>query len=148
MLICDVHGLPLLPRVLAEPIGKSMVKKDQGLSAKKSKAEKAAMRKGVDVKKAVADVLCRAVRLPIPSAAEIVIVWRMLVKVDLPASDPAVSEVPAPDRRVSCVCAYACDFRCYWSNISMCAMLSRVKHWHVLPISIGHTDIRKSGPSN
>ena len=69
MLICDVHWLPLLPWVLAEPIGKSMVKKDQGLSAEKSKAKKATMRKGVDVKKAVADVLCRAVRLPIPSAA-------------------------------------------------------------------------------
>ena len=47
MLICDVHGLPLLAWVLAEPIGKSMVKKDQGLSAKKSKAKKAAMRNKV-----------------------------------------------------------------------------------------------------
>ena len=56
--------------------------KDQGLSPKSPRPE-GCLRKGVDVKKAVADVLCRAVRLPIPSAAEIVSAWRMLVKVDL-----------------------------------------------------------------
>ena len=63
MLICDVHGLPLVPWTLDEPIGKLAVKKDKEISGEKSKAKKAAARKGTDPEGAAAAVLRRPVAL-------------------------------------------------------------------------------------
>ena len=78
MLICDVLGLPPVPWVLAEPIGKEAAKRDAELSAEIKKAKKAAQRKGMDVERAAADVARRSVKLPLPTTQEIAKVWRQI----------------------------------------------------------------------
>ena len=98
MLVCDVLGLPLPPFELAEPIGKATSKVKEKIAGEQAKAKKAAARKGQDQGEAAASVLRRAVRLPIPSAADIARAWRELAKATAtpPAGDQPAAEAPAP----------------------------------------------------
>jgi hypothetical protein len=99
MLICDVLGLPLVPWVLAEPIGKEAAKKDGELSAQIKKAKKAANRKGEDVQEAEAAVARRSVKLPLPTPVEIARSWRLIqnASAPLPSLETPVSlETPLP----------------------------------------------------
>ena len=63
MLVCDVHGLPLLPYTLAEPIGKVALKLKNELPGEKAKAKKKAKRSGADPEEAAAAALRRPVAL-------------------------------------------------------------------------------------
>ena len=77
MLICDVHGLPLMPYTLAESIGNISLKRKGEIAGEQSKAQKKkAKREGADPEKAAADVLRRPVALNLPSAVEIAAAWR------------------------------------------------------------------------
>ena len=99
MMICDVLGLPLPPFELAEPIGKAAAKLLSKIPGEQSKAKKRAARKGADVEEAAASVLRAAVRLPIPSAADIARAWRELAKAAAPppAADPPAPELPTQE---------------------------------------------------
>ena len=99
MLICDVHGLPLLPYTLAEPIGKTALKRKGEIAGEQSKAKKKAKRDGVDPEKAATDVLRRPVALNLPTPVEIAAAWRLLAKASAqpPASDPPAADPPAAD---------------------------------------------------
>ena len=100
MLICDVHGLPLLPYTLAEPIGKTALKRKGEIAGEQSKAKKKARRNGADPEKAAADVLRRPVALVLPTPAEIAAAWRLLAKADAqpPAAEPPAADPPAADQ--------------------------------------------------
>jgi hypothetical protein len=107
MLICDVLGLPLIPWVLAEPIGKEAAKLQGNIAAEIKTAKKAAARKGLDAQAAAAGVRRRAVKLPLPTAAEIKKVRRQIEKAAAPPPPPPP---PPPPRkhRVSRHCPRAC----------------------------------------
>ena len=57
MLIGDVHGLPLMPWVLAEPVGKAAAKLKKDIPEKQKQAKKRAKRRGADAEAAAAAVL-------------------------------------------------------------------------------------------
>ena len=99
MLVCDVHGLPLLPYTLAEPIGKVALKLKNEIPGEKAKAKKKAKRGGANPEEAAADVLRRPVALNLPTAAEIAAAWRLLAKADAqpPAAEPPATDPPAAD---------------------------------------------------
>ena len=118
MLICDVHGLPVLPYTLAEPIGKVAVTREKEIAGEKSKAKKKAKRNGADPEKAAADVLRRPVTLKLPTRAEIAAAWRRLMDADAqppaagppaagpPATDPPAAEPPEPARVSALECMF------------------------------------------
>ena len=93
MIICDVLGLRIIPWILAKPIGKAAAKLPAQVSGEMKKAKKAAARKGENVEEAAAGVLCRAVRLPIPSVVEIAKAWQELSKA---AAKPPAADPPEP----------------------------------------------------
>jgi len=61
MLLCEVLGLPLVPWVLAEPIGKAAAKIKEKLPAEKKKVVKKAKRRGADAEVAASALLRRRV---------------------------------------------------------------------------------------
>lgn len=71
MLIGDVLGLPLLPWLLAEPIGKAAAKLKKKIPQKTKEAKKRAKRAGANADERAAAVLRRRVTLVLPSAEEI-----------------------------------------------------------------------------
>ena len=71
MLIGDVLGLPFIPWILAEPIGKAAAKFAAEIPAEKKKAKKAAKRRGADAEAVEAELLGRRVKLKLPTTAEI-----------------------------------------------------------------------------
>ena len=71
MLIGDVLGLPLIPWVLAEPIGKRAAKLVKEIPNEIKKALKKAKRNGGNAEAAAAAVLRRCIILPMPSFVEI-----------------------------------------------------------------------------
>ena len=71
MLIGDVLGLPLMPWVLAEPVGKAAAKLPKDIPNEVKKKKKQLKRAGADPAAAEAAVLCRRVSLSLPSADEI-----------------------------------------------------------------------------
>ena len=95
-----MHGLPLLPYTLAEPIGKTALKRKGEIAGEQSKAKKKARRNGADPEKAAADVLRRPVALVLPTPAEIAAAWRLLAKADAqpPAAEPPAADPPAADQ--------------------------------------------------
>ena len=88
MLIGDVLGLPVIPWVLAEPIGKAAAKLPAEIPAEKKKAKKAAKRKGTDPDAAEAEVLGRRVKLKLPTKADISATVKALAKAAEQASAP------------------------------------------------------------
>ena len=76
MLACDLHGLPLVPWELAEPIGKEIQRLNKKIAEKKKKAKKAAKRRGEDEAAAAAAVLEEQVTLELPMPKEIARAWR------------------------------------------------------------------------
>ena len=100
MLIGDVVGLPLMPWILAEPIGKAAAKAVKEIPGEVKKAKKKAKRKGGSVEDAAAAVLRRRMKLPLPTEAEIKAAWRQIAKAareEAAAAAPAVAEAP-PER--------------------------------------------------
>ena len=92
MLIGDVHGLPLLPYTLAEPIGKNALNLKNQITGEKAKAKKKAKRGGADPEEAAVAVLRRPVALKLPTAAEITAAWKQLSRA---AAQPAAAEPAA-----------------------------------------------------
>ena len=86
-----------------------MVKLKPKIAAEAKAAKKRAERRGEDKEKAAADALRQAVRLPIPSEAEIVEAWRELeMAAPPPAADQPTAGHPAADAsRTNCTCARA-----------------------------------------
>ena len=81
MLIGDVLGLPLMPWVLAEPVGKDAYKLKDKIAGEVSRTKKKAQRKRADAEAAAAAVLhTRVTTLPLPSASEIKAAWRRIAK--------------------------------------------------------------------
>lgn len=104
MLLADVLGLPLVPWVLAEPIGKAALKLKGAIPGEKKKAKKKAKRRGADAEAAAAALLRRAVALPLPTADEVKAAWRRIARearsrASPPAPAPALelSAPPAPE---------------------------------------------------
>jgi hypothetical protein len=105
MLLADVLGLPLVPWVLAEPIGKAALKLKGVIPGEKKKAnKKKAKRRGADAEAAAAALLRRAVALPLPTADEVKAAWRRIARearsrASPPAPAPALelSAPPAPE---------------------------------------------------
>eukprot|EP00966_Prymnesium_polylepis_P084698 1960797-Prymnesium_polylepis.1 len=96
MLIGDVLGLPFIPWVLAEPIGKAVAKLPAEIPAEKKKAKKAAKRRGADADAAEAEVLGRRVKLKLPTTAEISATVKALAKAVEQASAPPPPPPPPP----------------------------------------------------
>ena len=71
MLIADVLGSPLLPWVLAEPIGKAVARRANTIAEVKKKAKKKAKRKKADAEAAASAAVCRRVELALPSPTAI-----------------------------------------------------------------------------
>jgi len=97
MLTGDVLGLPLIPWVLAEPIGKAAAKAVKEIPAEVKKAKKKAKRKGGSAEDAAAAVLRRHIKLPLPTAAAIKAAWRQIAKAareEEAAAAPAAAEAP------------------------------------------------------
>ena len=80
MLIGDVLGLPFIPWILAEPIGKAAAKFAAEIPAEKKKAKKAAKRRGADAEAVEAELLGRPVKLKLPTTAEISATVKALAK--------------------------------------------------------------------
>ena len=113
MLIADVHGLPLLPWELAEPIGKAAAKFKKEIAEKQKLAKKKAKRRGADAEAAAAAVLRRRVTIALPSADEVKAAWRRIARAQAPepppspqpaAPEPPAAAVPPPEH----VCCDAC----------------------------------------
>jgi len=96
MLIADVLGSPLLPWVLAEPVGKAMQRLKGAMPGELVKARKAARRKGADVEAAAQAFLLAQVKLARPTAAEIAAAWRRLAKAEKGAAQPEPEPVLEP----------------------------------------------------
>ena len=92
MIIGDVLGLPLLPWILAEPIGKIAARIPAKIQVKTKKAKKAAQRKGTAVEGVAEAVLDSPVELTFPQADVIARAWGQL---EVAATQPPVLEVPA-----------------------------------------------------
>ena len=114
MLIGDVLGLPLLPWVLAEPVGKAALKHRDAIVNEKKKAKKKAKRRSADTEAATAAVLRRQVTLPLPTAEEIKAAWRRISRAarsqESPpplAPEPAAEPEPEPEPEPH-VCSEAC----------------------------------------
>ena len=95
MLLGDVLGLPHMPWVLAEPVGKAALKLSKEIAEEKKKAKRKAKRSGGDQEAAAAAVLRRRVWLLLPSTEEIKATWRQIAKAA--ASPPAPEPLPAPE---------------------------------------------------
>ena len=80
MLIGDVLGLPVMPWILAEPIGKVAARLPGTISAETKKAKKAAQRKGKAVEEVAEAVLSRPVQLTFPQADVIARYWQQISK--------------------------------------------------------------------
>ena len=93
MLIGDVLGLPLLPWVLAEPVGKAAYKLPDKIPGEIKNAKKAAKRKGSDTEAAVATVLRSLVKLPLLSTDDITVAAKRTAKV---APPPPLALPPQP----------------------------------------------------
>ena len=91
MLIGDVAGLPLMPWVLAEPIGKEAARRKKEIPEAKKKAKKKAKRQGADAEAAAAALLRRRVPLDLPTADEIKAAWRKIRR-----AEQAAARQPAP----------------------------------------------------
>ena len=97
MLIGDVLGLPLMPWVLAEPVGKAAAKLPKDIPNEVKKKKKKLKRAGADPAAAEAAVLCRRVSLSLPPADEIKAAWMRVADPARPTScgeDPASSRLP------------------------------------------------------
>jgi hypothetical protein len=112
MLIADVLGLPLVPWVLAEPIGKAALKHKDAIAGEKKKAKKKAKRRSSDAEAAAAAVLRHQVKLPLPAADEIKAAWRQITKTsrqEPPAATPSPPPPPPPPAPpAEHVCSEAC----------------------------------------
>ena len=84
MLLCDLYGLPLVPWVMAEPIGKAAAKQVEKISELKKKARKNAKRRGVDAEAAANAVLRRRVALSLPTTDEVKAAVRRLARAAQP----------------------------------------------------------------
>jgi len=121
MLLADVLGLPLVPWVLAEPVGKAALKLVDAITGEKKKAKKKAKRNGADAEAAAADVLRRAVALTLPSAEEVKAAWRRVARAARapapapvaepapPAPPPVPAPEPEPERAALRMCERAHD---------------------------------------
>ena len=96
MLVGDVMGLPLMPWVFAEPVGKEAARLKLKIPAMVKKAKKAAKRKGTDAEAAAAAVRCGRVDLKLPTADAIKAAWRRISKAAQPPPPPP-PETPAPE---------------------------------------------------
>ena len=94
MLLCDLHGLPLVPWSMAEPIGKAAAKQVEKISELKKTARKKAKRRGADAEAAANAVLRRRVALSLPTADEIKAAVRRLVRAA--RSEPPAAPEPPP----------------------------------------------------
>lgn len=99
MLLGDLLGRPLLPWILAEPIGKAATKLKKKIAEKKKEAKKKAKRAGRDADAAAAAVLRRRVPLELPSADEIKATARRIAKAALlpPDAPPPEAEALPPE---------------------------------------------------
>ena len=88
MLIGDVIGLPIIPWLLAEPVGKAAAKLPKEIPSEVKKLKKALKRKGADAAPAEAHVLSRRVKLKLPTVADIKAAWRALAKAEQPHESP------------------------------------------------------------
>jgi hypothetical protein len=95
-LIGDVLGLPLMPWVLAEPIGKAAAKLPKEIAGEVKKKKKALKRRGADPSTAEAAVLCRRVPLTLPSADEIKAAWKRVAKAKRQEESAAAPAAAAP----------------------------------------------------
>ena len=95
MLIGDVLGLPLLPWILAEPIGKIEARMPAKIQIETKKAKKAAQRKGMAVEGVAEAVLNCPVELTFPQADVIARTWRQIEMEAMPLPPPRVLELPA-----------------------------------------------------
>ena len=93
MLLCDLHGLPLVPWVMAEPIGKAAAKQVEKISELKKTARKKAKRRGADAEAAANAVLRRRVALSLPTTDEVKAAVRRLARAARP-EPPAAPEAP------------------------------------------------------
>ena len=115
MLLGDVVGLPLLPWVLAEPIGKAAAKLKKKIPEKKKEVKKKAKRKGGDAEAAAAALLLRRVQLELPSADAIKATTRRIAKAARPPAEPpppeALAEAPPTPAAepTEHVCSDACS---------------------------------------
>ena len=96
MLTGDVLGLPLMPWVLAEPIGKAAAKIVKDIPGELKKAKKKAKRKGISPEDAAAAFLRRRVKLTLPTAAEIKATWRQISKAAREEEAAATTAAEAP----------------------------------------------------
>jgi hypothetical protein len=96
MLIGDVLGLPLMPWVLAEPVGKAAAKLPKDIPNEVKKKKKKLKRAGADPAAAEAAVLCRRVSLSLPSADEIKAAWKRVAKAKRQEESAAAPAAPAP----------------------------------------------------
>jgi len=94
MLLCDLHGLPLVPWVMAEPIGKAAAKHVDKISELRKTARKKAKRRGADAEAAAMVVLRRRVALSLPTADEINAAVRRLTRAA--RSEPPAAPEPPP----------------------------------------------------
>jgi hypothetical protein len=96
MLIGDLVGLPLMPWVLAEPVGKEAARLKLKIPAMVKKVKKAAKRKDQDVEAAAAAVRNGRVDLKLPKAEEIKAAWRRIARAEQPPPPPPQSEPLEP----------------------------------------------------
>ena len=130
MLIGDALGLPLLPWVLSEPVGKAALKHRDAIANEKKKARKKAKRHSADPEAAAAAVLRRQVTLPLPTADEIKAAWRRIARAarsqEPPPPQPLPEPAPEPEP-VPHVCSEACagDEMCPRARALLEAAMSR-----------------------
>ena len=96
MLIGDVLGLPLMPWVLAEPVGKAAAKLPNEIPNEVKKKKKKLKRAGADPAAAEAAVLSRRVPLNLPSSDEIKAAWKRVAKAKRQEESAAAPAAPAP----------------------------------------------------
>lgn len=96
MLIGDVLGLPLLPWILAEPVGKAAAKLKKKIPEKKKEVKKKAKRKGSDPEAAAVALLVRRVGLELPQADEIKATARRIARAAAQPPEPPPPEAPLP----------------------------------------------------
>jgi len=96
MLIGDVLGLPLMPWVLAEPVGKAAAKLPKEIPNEVKKKKKKLKRAGADPAAAEAAVLSRRVPLNLPSSDEIKAAWKRVAKAKRQEESAAAPAAPAP----------------------------------------------------
>ena len=96
MLAGDVVGRPLMPWLLAEPIGKAMVKLKKEIPEAKKKAKRKAKHSSTDPEEAAAAVLRRRVKLKLPSPADIKAAWSQIARAARVAPTPELTPSPEP----------------------------------------------------